>query len=159
MPGSQSLEDLPALGLAEDPKVGGYVFPTKRPQEPDVSRLDPRLRPIDLPQALGSMTWEVRGHWWSPWDVGRDGVQGPGAYFGLDPWGSMQEVTRARLLFLILKGHRVSFLFRHAVNSTAGARWAEGPAQASGSSRVGPGSSGSQDDPAAWTSTLAGRLL
>lgn len=50
--------------------------------------------PAVLPQGSGSLTWEVKGRWWGPGDVRQDGVQGPGEYFGLDPWGSVQEVAR-----------------------------------------------------------------
>ena len=44
---------LPALHSAEDPKGGGYKFPTKCPQEPEVSRVDPSPRPVGLLQDSG----------------------------------------------------------------------------------------------------------
>lgn len=38
----------------------------------------------------------------------QDGVQGPGEYFGLDPWGSVQEAARPSNVFLILEREGVA---------------------------------------------------
>ena len=45
------------------------------------------------PTGLGLIDLGSEGALVGPRGCGQDGVQGPGEYFGLDPWGSVQEVT------------------------------------------------------------------
>lgn len=131
------------------------MLPMKHPQDPDVSKVDPSLCPAGLPQDSGSMTWEVRGHWWGPGDVGQDGVQGPGKYFGLDPWGSVQEVARPSTSVSHPKGRPRQLPLETRGEPAGGSLLDQkGSAQASGSPGCGRGSGDSQGNPAALASTL-----
>lgn len=101
------------------------------------------------------MTWEVRGHWWGPGDVGQDGVQGPGKYFGLDPWGSVQEVARPSTSVSHPKGRPRQLPLETRGEPAGGSLLDQkGSAQASGSPGCGRGSGDSQGNPAALASTL-----